>query len=373
MNADIMIVGAGIAGVSLAARLAPHYRILLLEAESRPGYHATGRSAAYYAPTYGNAVVRKLTAVSGPFFRDPPAGFSEAPLIHHRAALFVGTGSQVPGLDRLAADHPDLERLDSSAVHDLVPIIDAGRIAGGVLDTAGGDLDVDAILQGFLRQFRSNGGTLLADQPVTSLQRRNGHWHLRAGNASHRAGIIVNAAGAWADHVAMLAGLEPAGIQPLRRSAFLVSAPDHLDIRHWPLTIDIDEGFYFKPDAGRILISPADETPSEPCDAQPEELDIAVAVDRVQAVTNLEISRIHHRWAGLRSFAPDRTFVAGFDPRTEGFFWLAGQGGYGVQTSPAMADLSASILGEKPQLMDVETAGKLGARIKPDRLVRTQE
>lgn len=342
---DFIVIGGGIAGASIAARLAEDAEVILLEAESRPGYHSTGRSAAYFAPAYGNAVVRNLTAPGDRFFHEPPAGFSEAPLIRDRAALFVARDDQQASVDDMLKENPDLRQLAGSELNGRVPILRPDEITMGLLDVRGGDLDVDAILQGYLRQFRKAGGRIFTGTRVQSIAAGNDlqRWKV---NEAFSAPVIINAAGAWADVVATAAGLAPLGLQPMRRTAFLVDAPDSAgtDIDSWPLTVGIDEDFYFKPDAGHLLISPADETPSVPCDAQPEEIDIAIAIDRVQRVTHLDVSHVRHRWAGLRTFAPDKSFVIGFDPRAAGFFWLAGQGGYGVQSAPGVSALAQHLL-----------------------------
>ena len=336
---DIIVIGAGIAGTSAAAELALDARVLLLESEARPGMHATGRSAAYFAPTYGNETVQNITAASEGFFRNPPTGFAETPLIHSRDLLFVGTQSQTRSIDALQAANPSLSAINAAELARRVPIIKSNTLNQGLIDPVGGDLDVDALLQGYLRLYRQRGGALFTRCAVTGLSNRLGHWQVDLGDRQVTAPIIVNAAGAWADEVAALAALRPLGLLPKRRTAMVVNAPVSADIKDWPMVIDVNEQFYFKPDAGQILLSPADETPSLPCDAQPEELDIAIAMDRFLAVVDLDIKSINHSWAGLRTFAPDKTFVVGFDPIAKGFFWLAGQGGYGVQSSPGMSQL----------------------------------
>lgn len=341
---DIIVIGGGIAGASAAWAMAEDAKVLLIERERQPGYHATGRSAAYFAPAYGNATVRSLTAASDAFFHSPPDGFTDTPLIRSRQALFVARRDQHASAAAMQAENPTLLAIDAARVAAHVPIVDTTTVAEGLLDPTGGDLDVDAILQGFLRGFRRRGGEVTTGVPVDAIDYRQGRWSIDMGSDSLQAPTIVNAAGAWADQVASAAGLDPLGLVPKRRTALLVDAPDDIDFADWPLVIDIDEQFYFKPDAGQLLISPADETPSEPCDAQPDELDVAIAIDRFTQVTSMQVRRVNHRWAGLRTFAPDKTFVVGFDPRAEGFFWLAGQGGYGVQSAPGMAQLARHLL-----------------------------
>ena len=343
-TADIIVIGGGIAGVSAGAELAATARVVVLEREFQPGYHATGRSAAFFVVSYGNAAVRAVTAASEPFYRSPPQGFTDVPLIRPRPCIFFGRPEQRSALSSLHAEVPSLRRLSADQVRQRVPIILPDYLEGGLLDDTGGDLDVDAILQGFLRRLRGRGGELHPRREVQEISRGSGLWRVACGAETFTAPVLVNAAGAWVDEIARLADLEPLGLQPKRRTAMLLDAPKGLDIGDWPLMVNAEEEFYFKPDAGALLLSPADETPSAPCDAQPEELDVALAVHRFEAATGLQVPRVSHRWAGLRTFAPDKTFVVGFDPRADGFFWLAGQGGYGVQTSPGMAQLAASLI-----------------------------
>jgi D-arginine dehydrogenase len=369
IRSDIIVIGAGIAGASAAAELAEHARVTLLEMEAQPGYHATGRSAAYFAAAYGKRVVRELTGCCEAFFRTPPDGFSELQLLQPRDCMFFGRPDQAAALAAMQEDNPALEFLGADAVRLRVPVFAAGYLHGALREPRGGDLDVDAILQGYLRLFRRRGGTLLGSRRVTALQASAGAWRVTAAGENYEAGVVVNAAGAWADRVAIMAGLAELGIRPFRRTALTVEAPAGIDIRDWPNMIDADEEFYFKPEAGHILISPADETPSEPCDAQPEDFDVAVGVDRFERATGMEIRRVKQRWAGLRSFAPDRVFVAGFDPRSRGFFWLAGQGGYGIQSAPALAQLARWLIqGSEPDPGFGAVVEQIAA-VAPDRLL----
>lgn len=345
---DIIVIGGGIAGISAAWALAEDAKVLLVERERQPGYHATGRSAAYFAPAYGNATVRNLTAASAAFFETPPDGFTDVALIRQRPAIFIARSNQKNSVAAMAAENPSLQSLDAANIAARVPIIDRAIITQGLLEPAGGDLDVDATLQAFLRGYRQRGGEVRTGISIDTLDYRDGLWTLNDGNDALQAPIIVNAAGAWADSVARAAGIGTLGISPRRRTALLVDPPEDTGFADWPMVLDVDEQFYFKPDAGQLLISPADETLSEPCDAQPDELDVAIAIDRFTQVTSMPIRKINHRWAGLRTFAPDRTFVVGFDPRAKGFFWLAGQGGYGVQSAPGMAQLAKHLLLRTP-------------------------
>jgi len=347
-HCDVIVIGAGIAGVSIAAELSTHQNVLLLESESQPGYHSTGRSAALFSEIYGPPVVRALSRASRDFLRSPPAGFSDTPLLTARGTLFVATHEQLAVLAEFSTSEGiagQAELIDAEKACALCPSLREEVIAGALYEPGACDIEVANLHQGYLRLLRANGGLCRTNARVDVLERSTGSWIVTvADGTSCSAPIVVNAAGAWADVVAGLAGVRPVGLQPMRRTAVLVDPPTDAAIAHWPMVIDIEEGFYFKPDAGKILLSPADETPSEPCDAQPEEWDIAVAVDRVMAVANMDVRRVSHSWAGLRTFAPDRLPVVGFDPLYEGFFWLAGQGGYGVQTAPGLATLASALL-----------------------------
>ena len=367
---DFVVVGAGIAGAGIAWELAERSRVALLEREEQPGYHTTGRSAAVYLKGFGTDVIRDLTVLSEPFLEKPPAGFTEVPLIHPRGVLTLVRPDQLPRLDQYLARQrrhvPNAERLEPAAILALVPALDPAYAAAAVYDGEARDLEVDAIFQGFLRGFRQRGGELLTNAEVQGLERAEGLWHVRTGQGSISAPVIVNAAGAWADQLAVMAGLAPVGMVPKRRTALIVRPPDGLDVSKWPVVDDIDEQFYFRPEAGRLLCSPADVTPSEPCDAQPEELDIAIAIDRIERALPLGIRRVERSWAGLRTFVADGSPVVGFDPRVEGFFWLAGQGGYGIQTAPALSHLAATLARRSP--LDPKMH-PIAAALRPDRLL----
>lgn len=367
---DIIVIGAGIAGISAAAELAADVRVAVLEMEPQPGYHATGRSAAYFAAAYGKKIIRDITGSCESFLRNPPEGFTDIELFRPRDCMFFGREDQADRLAEMQADNPRLEFIDAQAVCERVPVLSPDYIHGAVWDKKGGDLEVDALLQGFLRQFRRRGGRLHTDHRVTGLERTDGGWKATAGDEEFRAPVIINAAGAWADRVSAMAGLAPLGLKALRRTAMTIDPPDGIDARNWPEMVDADEDFYFKPDAGQIFLSPADETLSEPCDAQPEDLDVATGVYRFEQATGLDIRRVNHSWAGLRTFAPDRVFVAGFDPRCEGFFWLAGQGGYGVQSAPALARLTRYLVTGKEPEDDFAVVKSHIDDVAPDRLLK---
>jgi D-arginine dehydrogenase len=344
---DVVVIGAGIAGASVAAELARTHRVAVIEREGFPGYHSTGRSAALFSEIYGNSIVRALSRASRDFFYAPPPGFSTTPLVKPRGALYIARPDQAAKLEQFAANpdvHAAITRITPGEACRACPILRPEYVHAALLEADAADVDVDALHQGYLRAFRAAGGTLITDTEVQRLSHTFGAWCIGTRGAAYSARIVVNAAGAWADSIATTAGGTPLGIQPCRRTAVLVDAPSRLSPDTWPMVIDVEETFYIKPDAGLLLISPADETPVVPCDVQPEELDIALAIDRVEQATTLKISHIRKRWAGLRSFAPDRSPVIGFDPLLPRFFWLAGQGGYGIQTAPAAAKLAAALL-----------------------------
>lgn len=346
-SADFLIIGAGIAGASVGYFLAPHGRTIVLERESQPGYHSTGRSAALFLESYGTPQVRALTGASRAFFDAPPPGFSEHPLVGPRGCLLVAAPGQEDLLEAhwelLQAMTPHARRLTTAQALELVPVLRPERVIGAVLEPDALDMDVDAIHQGYLRGLRRAGGQVVCDAQVTRLQRVGDGWEVTAGGVRYRAPVVVDAAGAWADAIAILAGVPPIGLQPKRRSAFTFAPPAGIDVRAWPCLISADETWYIKQDAGVLLGSPANADPVPPHDVQPEELDIALAIDRIQQMTTLEIRRPTRTWAGLRSFVADGDLVGGFDPRAPGFFWLAAQGGYGIQTSPAMGEACAAL------------------------------
>ena len=346
---DIAIVGAGIAGASLAAEIASHRTVLLLEAESHPGYHSTGRSAAFWDEIYGGPGVQPLTTASGPFLANPPADFHDRPLMRRRGALHIGTGAQAPLIANMLADFArsgvEIEVGDRSLIANLVPGV-RDEYSQGLWEPTCCDIDVAALHAAYLRRATRLGARLTCNARLQRTDWREGRWHIDAGAGQFTASTLVNAAGAWADDVAAIAGIGKLGIQPYRRTIAQLSinpaAPAEL-----PLVIALDGSFYFKPDAGgKLWLSPHDETATPACDAAPEELDIAIAIDRLQYVVDWEIKRVDHKWAGLRSFAPDRLPVIGPDPSNPAFFWLAGQGGFGIQTAPAVAKLTAALLFE---------------------------
>lgn len=370
LHADVIVVGSGIAGASVAACLAADRSVILLEAEARPGYHSTGRSAALFSEIYGNAVIRALTRASREFLHDPPGDFCAHALTKPRGSLFIATAAQRTHLDQFAA-LPDVAKetrtVSAAGAREICPALRDDYVAAALLETASADIDVHALHDGYLRACRRRGGRIEYDSPARALTHDGRLWTVEVAAERFCAPVVVNAAGAWADAVARLAGIRALGLTPLRRTALLIDPPPQCAAAAWPMVIDIDEQFYFKPDAGSLLLSPADETPAIPGDAQPEEWDVAVAVDRIQAATTLEIRTLRRRWAGLRTFAPDRTPVVGFSSERPGFFWLAGQGGYGIQTAPALATAAAALIGGGPLPDELRRLGLRDGDLSPSR------
>ena len=369
---EFLVCGAGIAGASIAAELAASASVVVAEREDVAGYHTTGRSAALYVASYGNAAIRALTAASRAFFDAPPAGFADHPLLTPRGCLHIGSAAQADTLDALAAELAatgvDVSRVDGAAACAMVAVLRPEAVAGGVLEPGAADIDVAALHGGYLRLARQRGARIALGDGVVGLARVGESWQVRlASGETIEARTVVNAAGAWGDELAAIAGAKPVGLAPLRRTAMVLEAPPNVDIAGWPAVIDIGEAFYFKPEAGRILASPADETPSSPTDAAPDELDIAVCIDRLQAVADVPVRRVIRAWAGLRTFAPDRTPVIGYDPKAPGLFWFAGQGGYGMQIAPAAARLGAALARGEEAPQDISALGVNLSQLSPER------
>lgn len=348
-------MGGGIAGASAGYFLADHGRVTLVEAEEMLGFHSTGRSAALFSEYYGITAVRALTAASRSFLVQPPPGFSDHPLLTPRGTVMLATpGSEHQFGTELAAGQqaPEPAReITPAQAAALCPVLRPAAFTRVMLKPATMDIDVAALHQGFLRGLRARGGRILTRARVIRLDHRRGCWHARTGAADITAPVLVNAAGAWADQLAALAGLTPAGLVPRRRTAFLTGADAGLPAPGWPMVADVAETFYFKPESGALLVSPADTEVTAPGHARPDDLEIARAADRVQHVTTLRLRRIRRAWAGLRSAPADGLPVAGADPAADGFVWSAGLGGTGIQTAPAIglltAQAAAAALGTK--------------------------
>jgi D-arginine dehydrogenase len=372
-EADVIIIGGGIAGASVASFLSPHARVLILEAEAHVGYHTTGRSAAFFSESYGGAAVQPLSLASKAFLFAPPKEFSPVALVRPRGALHVVRRDQQAAASALMRDYaplsPMLHIVDKAMVDRLAPMLKPDWAVSGVYDPECQDMDVDALHQGFLRRARIAGAQLIVDARVTGLLRDGAGWQVHTAAAHYRAPVIVNAAGAWGDHIAAMAGLPSISLQPMRRTIITFAPSGFAVDPASPLVLDVEDQFYFKPDGHTIWASPADEAPLPACDVQADELTVAMTADRVQTATQYKITTIQRRWAGLRSFAPDRAPVYGFDHRAPGFFWCVGQGGFGIQTSVAAGELCAAQIAGRPLPDKMLALGITAARYAPQRFM----
>jgi D-arginine dehydrogenase len=361
---DIAVIGAGMAGATAAAFLSAGKRVALIEAEEVAGYHTTGRSAAIWIQNYGPADVRALTRLSRAFYENPPAGFSDVPLIRRRTVLLLASDAQLPDLEAAIATGQGIRRATIAEAHALVPALRPGYLAGAAMEEDAFDMDVAAIHQGFLRMLRANGGLLGLRNRAGRIEKRGDMWEVETASGTvFRTPVVVNASGAWGDHVATIAGATPLGLQPCRRTAAIID-PSPFDVSDWPMIVDVAEGWYARPEARtRLMVSPADATPTYPHDVQPEELDVAIGIDRMQQALDIPVRRVEHSWAGLRTFTPDGSLAFGWDPRVAGFFWCVGQGGYGIQTAPAAGRFVADlVLG-----LDAGEAASLAPDVAPGR------
>ena len=341
---DAIIIGGGAAGLSIAAELAPLMSVVVLERERQCAYHSTGRSAAKFIANYGNSEVRKLNRVSRVFFEQTPFDVWEHPVLHPRGLYYIALPGCEPALEAVMQDAVGMAYIEPDQISREMPLVRPGVISHAVFESGVHDIDVSELLQGYRRLIQRHQSQIQCDAEALSIDRRNGLWQVQTRPGDYKAPLIVNAAGAWADPVAQMAGLVPLGITPMRRSAAIIPLPKELDSRSWPFIVSAAEDFYFGPEAGKLLVSPADETPVAPHDAYADDMALAVAIDKIQNLLNFEINRVEHSWGGLRSFSPDRTQVIGFDPRTEGFFWHAGQGGFGIQSAPGAAQLAGALI-----------------------------
>lgn len=372
IEADFVLVGGGVAGLSAASRLASHGKVVVLEAEDALGYHSSGRSVSFSHYGIGNAAVRGMTAWSRGFFEG-------SPLARIFPTLYFAAEETLPALDSLEAAMGSftdrIRRVGPEAMAALCPALRTGPggAVAGLLDPTGLKLDADAMLQSFARAVRSAGGAVLNGRRVCAIDRGGKGWRVRSEDGGEwSAAVLVNAAGAWADRVAALAGVEPIGLRPMRRTIIVVEPPAGADITGWPFAHSAAGDFYMLPEAGQLLVSPADEVADDPCDAAPDDYNVALAADRLEHYTDVPVTRIARRWAGLRSFVADRTPTAGFDPDSLGFFWLVGQGGYGLQTAPAMAAAVESLIAALPWPETLEQLGVMADAIRPERLRSSQ-
>ncbi|AXL53655.1 FAD-dependent oxidoreductase [Paraburkholderia caffeinilytica] len=371
-HVDVLIIGGGIAGAGAAYEIAAFASVIVLEGESQCGYHSTGRSAASFTENYGNAIVRRLAIGSRSFLSDPPAGFCDHPILMPRGMITVARGDQLGmlerELERARALVPAIRAMTPSEAITRVPILRADYVAGAFFEPDSMEVDVHGLHHGFLKAARQRGAQVVTDARVSSIERMNGQWSVKTGAGDFCAPVIVNAAGAWGDEIAAMAGVAPLGLMPKRRTAFNIPVPKDIDMSGWPLINDAGDEFYFKPDAGQLFVSPSDATPSVAMDAYPDDMDVAVGVERLEQATTLTVHRVSHSWAGLRTFAPDSSPVVGPDATAEGFFWLVGQGGYGIKTSPALSRICAALVRQEGLPEDLLQLGITEADLLPVRL-----
>jgi D-arginine dehydrogenase len=368
---DFAIIGAGISGASAAYELQAQGRTLLLEREPLPGFHTTGRSAAFLVESYGARVAQLLTRAGREFLEHPPKNFAPHPLLTPRVVLWVARPDQCKELTdrmrRVVIAGTGLEEIDSREAETMCPVLRKDYVAMGVVERRARHIDVAALLDAYLRGFRARGGEVITHAGVTALSPMGEGWEITCGDTRYTAGVVVNAAGAWAEEIGALAGARPIGLRPLRRTAITFDPPPGSKIADWPCVIDAEEKFYLKPEGAQLLASPCDETPSPPCDVVPDDLDVALAAERVMQATTLEIRHLRRRWAGLRSFVADRGPVIGRDPDLPGFFWLAGQGGSGIMTSSSAARAAASLIVNGALPSDQKALGLTPELLAPSR------
>lgn len=362
MSYDVVIIGGGIAGLSAAAFLSDTAKVAVIEAEPHLGYHSTGRSAAIFIRNYGNDTLRALNAVAAQFFETDTQVLTD-PVLSPRGELLIAKPDELGAIDAYCDGATGLERLSAAEACELVPILNPAGFSAAVYEPDAQDIDVDRLLQRYAAVTRANGGQIVTGQPVQMIEKSGDVWMVTTNQATYQAPVVINAAGAWGDHIGQMAGLRPLGLQPYRRSAVIMAIPDTMTCTHWPLFGSIQEEWYAKPDAGRLMISPADADPIDAQDVYPDDLVLAQGLDRFERATTISVTRPLRSWAGLRSFLPDHTPAVGFDPAANGFFWLIGQGGYGVQTSPALGQLTRDlVLGHRAAVAD-----QIVAALAPDR------
>lgn len=360
-TADVIVIGGGIAGASVAAHLASDHKIVMLEMEERPGYHSTGRSAATYEPNYGPPSIRSLTRASRDFFERPPQGFASAPLVSPRQTVFVVPEHQESEAEALLKTGVDFSPISPAEACRQFPPLRASYVKEALLDATTADIDVDLLHQGFLRLIKARGGEIICKAEAREIGYRDGAWQVAPPQGVFAAPILINAAGAWGDEIARQAGLAPVGLQPKRRSMAVVPVEPDMNVMAWSFVGDVGETWYAKPSGGRLLVSPAEAEPVAPHDAYADDMTLAEGIARFQEAVDIEVTHLAGSWGGLRSFAPDGNPVCGFDNRADGFFWLIGQGGYGIQTSPALGELAACLVRHKAVPAYIEREGlKLG-------------
>ena len=361
---DIAVIGAGIGGATVAAALSADYRVALIEAEAQAGYHTTGRSAAMWLLNYGPPDVRVLTGLSREFFLHPPEDISAVSLGTHRPNIYLAPSHQTAALDALIAQDLGIVDIELSEVRRLVPALREGYAVRAGLEDNAFDMDVAGLHQGFLRRTRRLGGVLLLRSRAGRIERKNAAWEVEiAGGDIITARTVVNAAGAWGDEVAEIAGVARLGLSPCRRTAAIID-PAPFQVAGWPMVQSAAHEWYVRAEArAKLMVTPCDERPMHPHDVQPDELDVAIAIDRMQQALDIPVHRIEHSWAGLRTFSPDRSLAFGWEDSVPGFFWCVGQGGYGIQTAPAAGQLVADMIAAR----DPGPAGSVIAAIDPMR------
>jgi len=369
---EIIIIGGGMAGAGAAFEISRDRKVVLLERESHCGYHTTGRSAASFTENYGNGVIRRIVLASRGFLTKPPTGFSDYPLLSKRGMITVARADQLDllweSLQAAQALVPSIVAMTPAEAIARVPVLREDYLAGAYFEPHSMDIDVNGLHQGFLRGARARGARVVTKAGVTGIGRQGGQWRVETEAGSFLAPLIVNAAGAWGDEIAVMAGGRPIGLQPRRRTAFNIPAPAGLDITDWPLVDDVGAEFYFKPDAGQLFVSPADATPSAPMDAYAEDIDVAIGAERLERATTIEVQRVSRSWAGLRTFVADGSPVVGPDDELPDFVWLVGQGGYGIKTSPALSRVCASLIAGGGLPDDVARQGVALEELTPHRL-----
>jgi D-arginine dehydrogenase len=365
---DIIVIGAGIAGASVAAQLAAKANVVLLEMEERPGYHTTGRSAAAYEPNYGPKPFLALSRAGLAFYKDPPADFAERPIFTKRGSLVIEAKGQEEASQHFLNPGTKLRDVSVDEMLALLPVLRRDYANRGFYDDGTGDLDVDLLHRGYLKWFKQRGGKLFCIAPAQAIVKLGKVWQVTTPQGAFAAPVVVDAAGAWGDKVAQMAGVATVGLQPKRRSIGVIPMDGHPGFMDWPFVVDCEESWYAKPQSGKLLVSSADQTPVEPHDAYADDEAIAIGVDRLMQATTLEVTRLEHSWAGLRSFVADKFPVCGFDPAAEGFFWLVGQGGNGIQSSYGLSRLAASMALHEAVPEDLLAQGLLIDDVKPERL-----
>jgi D-arginine dehydrogenase len=360
-TADIIVIGGGIAGASAGARLAGDHKLVVLEMEDRPGYHSTGRSAATYEPNYGPSPIRSLTRASGDFFVTPPQGFAASPLLSPRPSVFIVPDHQQREAEALLKTGAKFSPISVAEARRLFPPLRESYVKEALLDVTTAEIDVDLLHQGFLRLIKAQGGEIFCKAEVQEITSRAGMWEASTPIGTFAAPIVINAAGAWGDLIAEKAGLRPIGLQPKRRSMAVLPVEADVNVMAWSYASDVGETWYAKPSGGQLLVSPAEAEPVVPHDAHADVMTLAEGIARFQEAVDIEVTHLAGSWGGLRSFAPDGNPVCGFASEAEGFFWLIGQGGYGIQTCPALSDVAAALVRQEAMPAYIQREGlKLG-------------